>query len=138
MSEDHELEILKMKMLERIIQKREDPLYVKIAAGEPIEGDEQIIDRVAKIVDVMLLDFWAEWCGPCRMMEPAIHQVAMKYKGKVAVVKINVDKERELAMKFHIMAVPTYILVVNGKIVERFTGAIGYDVLDRMIRKYIR
>jgi len=138
MSEDHELEILKMKMLERIIQKREDPLYVKIAAGEPIEGNEEIINRATKMVDVVLLDFWAEWCGPCRMMEPAIHRAAMKYKGKVAVVKINVDKERELAMKFRIMAVPTYMLVVNGKIAEKVTGAVGYDVLDRIIQKYIR
>ncbi len=138
MSEDHELEILKMKMLEKIIQKKEDPLYAKISSGEPVEGNDEIIKRTTKMVRIVLLDFWAEWCGPCRMMEPAIHELAMKYKGKIAVVKINVDKEREIAAKYGIMAVPTYMLIVEGKIAERITGAVGFHVLDKMIQKYIK
>jgi thioredoxin 1 len=71
----------------------------------------------------VVVDFWAEWCGPCRMVSPIIDELAHDYEGKVKVGKINVDKENELAMKFKVMSIPTIIIFKDGKIVEKIVGA---------------
>ncbi|MDI6604145.1 MAG: thioredoxin [Thermoanaerobacteraceae bacterium] len=71
----------------------------------------------------VVVDFWAEWCGPCRMVSPIIDELAHDYEGKVKVGKINVDKKNELAMKFKVMSIPTIIIFKDGKIVEKIVGA---------------
>ncbi|AEF17486.1 MULTISPECIES: thioredoxin [Thermoanaerobacterium] len=71
----------------------------------------------------VLVDFWAEWCGPCRMVSPIIEELAEDYEGKVKVGKINVDEENELAMQFRIMSIPTIGLFKGGKMVDKIIGA---------------
>ncbi|MBP2073438.1 MULTISPECIES: thioredoxin [Thermoanaerobacterium] len=71
----------------------------------------------------VLVDFWAEWCGPCRMVSPIIEELANDYEGKVKVGKINVDEENELAMQFKIMSIPTIALFKDGKVVDKIVGA---------------
>ncbi|AFK87000.1 thioredoxin [Thermoanaerobacterium saccharolyticum] len=71
----------------------------------------------------VLVDFWAEWCGPCRMVSPIIEELAEDYEGKVKVGKINVDEENELAMQFRIMSIPTIALFKDGKMVDKIIGA---------------
>ncbi|AIS52326.1 thioredoxin-1 [Thermoanaerobacter kivui] len=71
----------------------------------------------------VLIDFWAEWCMPCRMVSPIIDELAKEYEGKIKVGKINVDDENELAMKFRIMSIPTIGLFKNGKMVDKIIGA---------------
>ncbi|AGB18856.1 thioredoxin [Thermoanaerobacterium thermosaccharolyticum] len=71
----------------------------------------------------VLVDFWAEWCGPCRMVSPIIEELANDYEGKVKVGKINVDEENELAMQFKIMSIPTIALFKDGKMVDKIVGA---------------
>ncbi|MDI3311356.1 MAG: thioredoxin [Thermoanaerobacterium sp.] len=71
----------------------------------------------------VLVDFWAEWCGPCRMVSPIIEELAEDYEGKVKVGKINVDEENELAMQFRIMSIPTIALFKGGKMVDKIVGA---------------
>ncbi len=70
----------------------------------------------------VLLDFWASWCGPCRMVAPIIDEIAEE-RSDLKVVKINVDEEQELAMKFGITSIPTLVVMKNGKIVNQATGA---------------
>jgi thioredoxin 1 len=70
----------------------------------------------------VLLDFWASWCGPCKMVAPIIEEVAEESKETVKVCKINVDEEQELAEAFHIMSIPTLVVVKNGKVVESSVG----------------
>ena len=71
---------------------------------------------------VSLIDFWAPWCGPCRMQGPIIEQLAEKMAGKATIGKCNVDEETELAAKFSVRSIPTLILFKDGKEVERFVG----------------
>ncbi|MGF7397021.1 thioredoxin [Thermoanaerobacterium thermosaccharolyticum] len=71
----------------------------------------------------VLVDFWAEWCGPCRMVSPIIEELADDYEGKVKVGKINVDDENELAVQFKIMSIPTIALFKDGKMVDKIVGA---------------
>nr|WP_042833915.1 thioredoxin [Thermoanaerobacter uzonensis] len=71
----------------------------------------------------VLIDFWAEWCAPCRLVAPIIDELAKEYKGKIKVGKVNVDEENELAMQFRIMSIPTIGLFKNGKMVDKIIGA---------------
>ena len=70
----------------------------------------------------VLVDFWAEWCGPCRMIAPTIEEIANEYDGKVKVGKINVDKESDLAIRYHIDAIPALLIFKNGSVVETRKG----------------
>ena len=70
----------------------------------------------------VLVDFWAAWCGPCRMLAPTVEELAKEYEGKVKVGKVNVDDEGELAMQFRISSIPTLMLFKNGKPVETMIG----------------
>ncbi len=70
----------------------------------------------------VLLDFWATWCGPCRMLAPIVEEIAEEYEGKIKVGKVNVDDEPGLAMKFSINSIPTVVLMKNGKIVKTSLG----------------
>ncbi len=78
----------------------------------------------------VLIDFWATWCGPCRMIAPFIEEIAKEYEGKVKVGKINVDDEGELAVKFGIMSIPTVMVIKDGKVVNT---AVGYRSKEQLI-----
>lgn len=71
---------------------------------------------------VVLVDFWAEWCGPCRMMSPIIDQVAAERAGKVVVGKVNVDNEQDLAIRYDVASIPTLLVLKEGEIQKRFVG----------------
>ena len=73
--------------------------------------------------NVALVDFWASWCGPCRMVAPTIEQLAQEYEGRANVGKVNVDEEGGLAGDFGVMSIPTLVVMKNGKIVNQVTGA---------------
>ena len=72
----------------------------------------------------VLLDFWAEWCPPCKMIGPIIDKLAQEYEGKVKIAKVNVDESSELAQKFNVSSIPTLILLNKGEIVQQQVGAI--------------
>ena len=85
----------------------------------------------------VLIDFWAAWCGPCRMVAPTIDKLAEDYKDTVVVGKVNVDEELELAEQFRIMSIPSLYLLKNGDIVERLIGLRSYKELSAMLEKHI-
>ncbi|HEX9934439.1 MAG TPA: thioredoxin [bacterium] len=81
----------------------------------------------------VLADFWAEWCGACKMMAPTIDRIASAFKGQLTVVKINVDQKGELATEYQIMAIPTLMLFHRGKVLLRKTGALPFEALKTEI-----
>ena len=83
----------------------------------------------------VMIDFYAEWCGPCRMMSPLIEQFATEYAGKVKIGKVNVDEERALAMKFGIQSIPCFVFIKNGKVTDTFVGAMPKEALNRRLEK---
>lgn len=85
----------------------------------------------------VLVDFWATWCGPCKMVSPVISQLAEEYQGKIKVGKVNVDDEGSLAAQFGIVSIPTIIMFVNGKPVDKLIGAHSIDDFEDMIEKYL-
>lgn len=78
---------------------------------------------VLKSAVPVLVDFWAEWCGPCRMISPLLEQIAKDHAGKVVVGKVNVDQEQGLAAKYGIQSIPAFFIFKNGEIAEQFIGA---------------
>ncbi|MBO4220359.1 MAG: thioredoxin [Clostridia bacterium] len=82
----------------------------------------------------VLLDFWAEWCGPCRMLAPVIGEIARDYEGKVKVGKVNVDEESELAGKFGIASIPTLVLIKDGKIAATSVGFRPKAQIEAMLK----
>ena len=85
----------------------------------------------------VLVDFWAEWCGPCRMMSPTVDAVATDYDGKVKVGKLNVDENGGTAMRYNIRGIPTLLLFKGGKIVEQKVGAVGKTDIAKMIENHL-
>lgn len=85
----------------------------------------------------VLVDFWAPWCGPCRSMEPLIKQIAQEYKGRLKVIKINVDNNPALASQLRIQGVPTLILFQQGKVLAQQTGALPYPQLKELIERHL-
>jgi thioredoxin 1 len=79
----------------------------------------------------ILADFWAEWCGPCKTIAPVIKQIAADFKGRLTVVKVNVDERPQIAAEFGIQGIPTLILFANGKPLWRISGALPYEQLKR-------
>lgn len=84
--------------------------------------DATFADAVEKSPVPFVLDFWAPWCGPCRMMEPVLEELAGEYAGKIAVGKLNVDDNPQTAMRFDVLSIPTLLVVVNGTVAKKLVG----------------
>ena len=92
-------------------------------------------EEVSKSELPVLLDFWASWCGPCRMVSPIVDEVANELEGKAKVGKINVDEEQELAQAFSIMSIPTLVVINNGKLVNQLVGVRSKQEIIEIIEK---
>ncbi|MBR4040549.1 MAG: thioredoxin [Clostridia bacterium] len=85
----------------------------------------------------VLVDFWATWCGPCRMIAPVIEEVACEFEGRAVVGKVDVDEEPGLAQRFGVMSIPTLIVLKGGKVVEQAVGARGRADVAAMISRHL-
>jgi len=88
-----------------------------------IQITDATLDEVLKTDKLVVIDFWAEWCGPCRMVSPIIEQLAEEYKDKVVIGKIDVDENNEATEKFGIRNIPTVLFIKNGQVVDKIIGA---------------
>ena len=91
--------------------------------------DEEVIRSDLPV----MIDFYAEWCGPCRMMSPVVEQFAKEYENKVKIGKVNVDEQTSLAMKFGIQSIPSFVFIKDGKVIDKVTGAMPRTVLNRYL-----
>ena len=96
-------------------------------------NDQNFEDEVIKSSLPVLVDFWAPWCGPCRMVAPVIEKLSEKYKGKFKFVKLNVDDNRTTAGKFKVMSIPTLLFFKSGKVEETVIGAVPESALKPKI-----
>ena len=85
----------------------------------------------------VMIDFYADWCAPCRMMMPIVEEMAEKYDGKVKVGKVNTDEQEALAEKFGVMSIPCFFFIKNGEVVGSAVGGMGKETLDKKIRSLI-
>jgi len=100
--------------------------------------DADFDNQVLKNKDLVLVDFWAQWCGPCKMLAPVIDQLADTYQGKLKVFKMDVDANEETPAKYQVRGIPTVILVKNGEVVERLVGAQPKAAFEQAITKHLK
>lgn len=100
-----------------------------------VNGTNQWQNEVINSKKPVFVDFWAEWCGPCRMVSPTVEQLSREYEGKVNFVKVNVDKNNELASKYKISSIPTLAIFQNGKIIAQQAGAASKESIRTYIDK---
>ena len=107
-------------------------------------SDENILTLTSDNFDqtiskgVVLVDFWATWCKPCKLQGPIVAEIATEYKGKLTVGKIDIDQNQDLATSYNIQSIPTLIIFVEGKEVETFVGLQSKSALQEILNKYVK
>ena len=99
--------------------------------------DENFSKEVLESKDPVLVDFWAPWCGPCRLIAPALEKIAKDYAGKVIVAKVNTDENPEWATRFGVQGIPTLLFVANGKVIHRQVGALPEGMLRDVVEQFL-
>ncbi len=106
--------------------------------AQPIHLTDDTYDEVVVKSDIpVLIDFWATWCGPCRMIAPIIEELAVEYEGKIKVCKLDVDNNQKVAMMYGIRSIPTVVIVKNGEEVDRILGAVPKQHFVERIKNHI-
>ena len=102
--------------------------------GNAVAVTEQTFDtEVLKSTEPVLVDFWAAWCGPCRVIAPTVEELAIEYQGRLKVVKVDVDQNQEVAIRYGVQSIPTLMVFKGGKMVERVLGAVPKPRLVSLI-----
>ena len=96
-------------------------------------GTDNFQDQVLGSETPVLVDFWAEWCGPCRMVAPTLDQLADEKDGSLRIAKLNVDHNQELAVQFQVSSIPTFILFKDGKVADRMLGAMPKNAFEQFL-----
>jgi thioredoxin 1 len=100
-------------------------------------SDDSFAGEVEAGKGLVVVDFWAEWCGPCRAIAPVLEQLATTYAGKMRVAKLNVDEQPRTPMKFNVRSIPTMLFFVDGKHVDTVVGAVPKPALEARIQKHL-
>jgi len=130
--EDKVIEEIKKKKMEEIMKDIEKKSEYP---DKPVVVDEKNFDEFISKYPNVMIDCWAEWCGPCRMVAPVVDELAKEYQGKVVFGKLNTDENNRLAMKFGIMAIPTFLFFKDGKKVDMMVGAMPKEAFDQKLKK---
>ena len=105
--------------------------------AKPLEITDANFNEIIQSDKPVLVDFWAEWCGPCRMIGPIVEELAGEYDGKAVVGKVDVDANPQVSAKFGIRSIPTLLVFKNGEVVDKQIGAVGKNILAEKLNAQI-
>jgi thioredoxin len=132
--EDAELERIRAGKMKELAAKMKEE---KSLGKAPIVIDDEHFDDTVKKHSLMLIDCWADWCGPCRMIAPTVDELARDYAGRVTVGKLNVDDNPQTAERFSVMSIPTLLVMKNGVEVDRVTGCVPKELIEEKLKKHM-
>lgn len=130
-----EIEEIKRRKLEKMLLRASQPRVEYPSA--PLHVNEATLAEVVQKYPLVLVDFYADWCQPCRMLAPVIEELAAELKGKVVFAKINVDQNPRAAMQYQAMSIPTLVLFKNGKAIDRAVGAMPKQMLLSWLKRHL-
>ena len=99
--------------------------------------DENFANSIEGVDGLAIVDFWAAWCGPCRMVAPIVEQLATEYEGKVTVGKLDVDSNQRTATRFNVRSIPSILFFKDGKLVDTVVGAVPKPALEKKIQEHL-
>lgn len=125
MSDDPELDAIRQRRLQQLLQDAEaSPAPPEDASEGPVAiMGIQEFEQFVQQHEIVMVDFWAYWCGPCKSMDPVVAQLAEEWKGRVAVAKVDTDGNSDITSKFRISSIPTFLFFKRGQLVGRLVGA---------------
>ena len=131
---DNELERIKKKQLEELLKhQQEQDIREKLPV---MDLDSSNFHDAVSQNNLLLVDFWAEWCGPCKSMHPIFSRMAKKYE-QVRFARVNVDNSQDVAKKFNVQSIPTFIMFKNGQVAQQMVGAIGEPGIHMICKKFL-
>ena len=134
MTDEDELEAIKKRKLEAMLRKAAEP---KEVISSPIMITDASFDDMIKKYPLIVIDCWAVWCGPCRMIAPIIDAMAKEYAGKIVFGKLNVEENPLIAQRYRIFSIPALLIFKNGKQVDQIIGALPRESLEPKIRRHL-
>jgi thioredoxin 1 len=134
---DEEIIAIRQKKMREIMAIAEKEKERANWPGTPIEITDANFDSIIKQYSSLVIDCWAPWCGPCRMLAPTIETLAKENKGRVVFGKLNTDENTAIATKFGIMSIPTLLFFKNGKLVDKMIGAVPKQYIEQKIEKIL-
>jgi thioredoxin len=137
MSSDKDLEDLRKKKMDHLLKEISKPRFFQPGEIATLT-DSNFNEAVSNLTRPVLVDFWAEWCGPCRMMSPVIEAAAKDYANSFDFGKLNVDQNPIYSQRFRVSSIPTLIVFKGGQPIDRVVGAMGRNQLDLLLRKHIQ
>ena len=135
--ENNELNRIKLKKMREMMRKVAVQEKKKVIFDKPVEVTDKTFDETIRNNQLVVVDYWAPWCGPCQVVAPIIEELARQYAGKVLFGKLNVDENPLVAMRYGIMGIPTLLFFKNGELIDRMVGAIPKQMLEQKIKRYL-
>jgi thioredoxin 1 len=130
LSDDPEIEKIKQKKLEEMIRQSRSQIQPEI-----IDLNSTNFVQTISSDNPTLVDFWADWCGPCKMMHPVFESLSKKYP-KIKFARVNVDQNQNIAMKFAVQSIPMFIMFKSGQMIDKMVGAVGAPGIHMICKKY--
>lgn len=135
MSEDPEIERIKEKKLKEMLAQQAEKESAPQIKPEVMELTGENFNRITSSDNLTLVDFWAEWCGPCKTMHPVFESLSKKYPS-IQFARVNVDNNQNIAMKYNVQSIPTFIMFKAGQQVDQMMGAVGAPGIHMICKKH--
>ena len=136
-TEDNEISAI-MKRKKEILEEKLRSMNEIKKIKKPINLTDSNFDIEKSKYSLLVVDFWATWCGPCKMISPIIEQLAEQYAGKIVFGKVNVDENPHISQRFGIQSIPTLMIVKEGQVIDVMIGALPKGQIENRIEQYIR
>lgn len=131
---DEELDRIRRDKFKRMMEKFNKN---RSLSENPVEMNDKNFDEVIRLNPLVVVDCWASWCGPCRMVAPIVEELAKEYNGRILFGKLNVDDNRGISLKYNVRSIPTFLVFKNGRLVDRIIGALPRNMLEQEIKKHL-